>query len=418
MEYQRIFELILDLGAAMIGCGGETRRVNTAVHMLAESYGFTNCNFWVVPSAVQGTVTAPAGEVYTEIRQIHGSSTDFGLLDALNTLSRKAVREKPDAAEFADALEQVRAKKKLKVWVTYLAGILGVAGFAGFFGCDFMDIMVTAAASLLGTFTMRHLSGRESNPLIKNLIISMMTEFFILTCVHFGFGHHVGLITTSVAMMLISGLATTNGIHDLVHLAPLSGITNITLSATGALGIAMGIAVPLFVLKSWNVAGQTPTDVSVPIMIVSAFAACIGFALWFGIRGHRLLIAALGSVITVGVFLWVSSRFTDSAFLTNLIASAVCGIYAQIMARVDKAPATIFITIGVLPLLPGSSLYYSMLGLVTNDTALSAARGSTLVRTAFGIVMGLMLVESAVGFVLGAIDYFNKKKKKAKPQKH
>ena len=44
MEYQRIFELILDLGAAMIGCGGETRRVNTAVHMLAESYGFTNCN--------------------------------------------------------------------------------------------------------------------------------------------------------------------------------------------------------------------------------------------------------------------------------------------------------------------------------------------------------------------------------------
>ena len=35
MEYRKIFGLILDLGAAMIGCGGETRRVTTAVRAVS-----------------------------------------------------------------------------------------------------------------------------------------------------------------------------------------------------------------------------------------------------------------------------------------------------------------------------------------------------------------------------------------------
>ncbi len=414
MDYRRIFELILDIGAAMIGSGGETRRVTTAVYMLAESYGFRSCNFWVVPSSVQGTVTSPEGEVYAELRHIRGSGTDFGVLDALNSLSRKAVREKPDADVLSEEFKRVTAKKKMKLRITYLAGILGVIGFAGFFGCGITDILVAAAASLIVTFTMRHLSSRESNPLILNLTVSMMVEFFIIACVHFGIGRHVSLITISVVMMLISGLATTNGIHDLVHLDPLSGITNITLSATGALGIALGMAAPLYLLKGWAAEEQAAVNVSVPLTLIFTLVACFGFALWFGVRGRRLLTCSVGSVLAVGVYL-AAAAFIKSNFLTNLIAAAVCCIYAQIMARVDKAPATVFLTLGALPLVPGSSLYYLMLGLVTGNDALAKASGWKLLSTAFGIVMGLMLVEAAVKFILGAVSRFSKKKRPIKP---
>lgn len=410
MEYRKIFGLILDLGAAMIGCGGETRRVTTAVYMLAESYGFENVNFWVVPSTVQGTVTSPDGEVFSEIRHIHGTSTDFGQLDALNSLSRKVVGEKPDAEEFAGEFAAVSVKKKPRAFITYLAGILGVIGFAGFFGCDFMDILVVAAASLLITFAVRRLSGRESNPLILNLAVSMLSEFFIITCVHLGFGHHVGLITASVVMMLISGLAATNGIRDLIHLDPLSGISNITLSVTGALGIALGIAVPLYALRAWVPAEAEAAQPGAILLLVFAVIICLGFALWFGVKGRRLAACALGGVLMVGAYLAASS-FISSNFLCRLIAAAFCCVYSQIMARVEKAPATIFVTIGVLPLAPGSSLYQMMHGLVSGDKALAASGGTKLLSTAFGIVMGLMIVEAGMKYVLGAAKLIKKKKR-------
>lgn len=410
MDYKRIFELILDIGAAMTACGGETRRVNTAVYMLAKSYGFQSCNFWIVPSNVEGTATSPTGETYTEIRHIRGVDTDFGMLDELNALSRRLVSERPDANVFSRDFLRITAKKKTQVWLTYVAGVFAAGGFAGFYGCDFPDILVTAIASLLVTFTMRHLAGRESNPLIKNFIVSLMIEFFILTCVHLGFGHHVGLITISIVMMLVSGLATTNGIHDLVHLDTLSGITNIALSATGAIGIAMGMAVPLYFLRDWAAGEQLAGTVSVPITLVSALIACLGFALWFGVRKRRLITSPLGSVITTGAFLLASSLIKDSSYITNLIAAIICGAYAQIMARAEKAPATIFVTIGALPLIPGSSLYYLMLGIVTRNLDFARSSGMELVRAAFGIVMGLMAVEAAVKFINGAKNKFSKKK--------
>ena len=69
------------------------------------------------------------------------------------------------------------------------------------------------------------------------------------------------------------------------------------------------------------------------------------------------------------------------------------------MARINKSPATIFTTICILPLVPGSSLYYTMYGLVTRNSALSYEKGVELGMTCFGIVLGFMVVEVANRFL-------------------
>ena len=398
MDYQKLFETILDLCAAMISCGGETRRVEITLAMLTKAYGYTSCHLFVIPANVQATVTAPDGDVYTQMREVRNSNADYGLLDKLNALSREAYRDKPSDGILRKKLDDIINGNKKSTWLTYLAGAIGVAGFAGFFGCDVMDILVAVAVSLFVTFALKHLTERESNPLIKNFVISLCAEFLILLLVHLGIGHHSGYITIGVVMMLVSGLTTANGIHDLVHLDTFSGLSNIFLSITGAVGIALGIAVPLFLLKNWDSGELMSSNSSFVLMLIFAALASSGFAVWYGVRGRKIITCALGGVITTAAYLLLSG-IIDNLFVTNLLAAAVTGVYAQIMVRVEKAPATIFDTFGVFPLIPGSSLYFMMYGILTGDKKLASSQGLSLFYITFGIVLGLMAVEAVMKYI-------------------
>lgn len=391
MESVNILGLILDIGAELIKSGAETHRVEDSLYRLCAAYRFTDCNIWVVPSNIQATVTAPDGTILTQIRHVRGAGVNFDRLDRLNALCRHACADTPSSEDLSAALNGIIARKPLPIWLQYVAGVLAGAGFGVFFHCDVMDALVAACASLLITFLVRMLSKRESNPLILNFLISLLGELFILLSVRFGFGHHIGYITIGVVMLLISGLGTTNGVRDLVHLDTLSGVMNITVSFIGAVGIALGIALPLLLLGGGesDALSINPNPV---LALFSCAAAGIGFALWFGVRGYKILSCALGAVLTWGIYL-LAHWLLPSVFFATLLGSAASALFAQIMARVHKAPATIFQTISAIPLIPGASLYYMMYGFVTSDYTFALERGVSLVLTCFGIVLGFMVIE-------------------------
>ena len=391
MDWEKLQGLLLDVGVAMIRSGGETHRVVDTLYRLAWAYGCQEVNFWVVPSNIQSTFTAPDGTRLTQIRNIRGSGIDFETLSELNALSRWACAEQPDCDAIAEVLAAIRGTPPQRTWVYYLAVALGGWGFGLYFGCDLLDSAVALAASLLIGLLIRKLSTHESNPLALNFFISLIAEFFIITAVHFGVGHHVGSITIGVVMLLISGLGATNGLRDLIHLDTLSGVMNITASFTGAIGITLGIALPLYLLRSW--VGMEPAAApAFWIQLLAGTVACTGFALWFRVRGIKVLFCAIGVLLTSAVYI-LAFRYLPDVFLATLLAAIVCGLYAQVMARINRTPATIFSTICILTLIPGSSLYYSMRGFVTRDSALASARTTELVLVCFGIVLGYMVVE-------------------------
>ena len=391
MDWEKLHGLILDVGVAMIRSGGETHRVVDTLYRLAWAYGCQDVNFWVVPSNIQSTVTAPDGTRMTQIRNIRGSGINFDALSELNAFSRWACAKHPDYEALAERFAQIRATPPMRAWVYYLGVALGGWGFGFYFGCDLLDSVVSLAASLLIGLLIRKLSSHESNPLILNFFISLIAELFIITAVHFGVGHHVGCITIGVVMLLISGLGATNGLRDLMYLDTLSGVMNITASFTGAIGITLGIALPLYMLRGW--VGMEPAAAPLFwVQLLAGAAACTGFALWFRVRGLKVLFCALGVLLTTAVYLQ-AYRFLPDVFVATLFAAIVCGLYAQVMARINRTPATIFSTICILTLIPGSSLYYSMRGFVTRDSAQASAKAIELVLICFGIVLGYMIVE-------------------------
>lgn len=391
MDWEKLQGLILDVGVAMIRSGGETHRVVDTLYRLAMSYGYTEVNFWVVPSNIQSTLTDPDGNRITQIRNIRGSGIDFDRLSKLNALSRWACEDLPDLPALQARFREIQSSPPLHIWAYFFAVALGGWGFGLFFGCDLLDSLVALLASLIIGFLIRVLSVREGNPLILNFLVSFAAEIFIIYAVHFGFGHHIGCITIGVVMLMISGLGAMNGLRDLIHLDTLSGVMNITASLTGAIGISLGIALPMFILRRWVGEAVTPAP-DYWIQLLAGTAACVGFAIWFRVRGLKLLFCAIGVFLTTAIYLLVFHYIPD-VFTATLIAAAICGLYSQIMARINKAPATIFSTICILTLIPGSSLYYAMNGYVIRDSALGGAKAIDLILTCFGIVLGYMVVE-------------------------
>ena len=96
------------------------------------------------------------------------------------------------------------------------------------------------------------------------------------------------------------------------------------------------------------------------IQCLAAFIGCFGFTFIFRIH-KNIRFSFLGAVVgTIGWVIYLALRFTNSIFIQTFLAMLTVSIIAELLARIYKAPATIFIIVGCFPLVPGSGIYYTM----------------------------------------------------------
>ena len=127
------------------------------------------------------------------------------------------------------------------------------------------------------------------------------------------------------------------------------------------------------------------------IQIAAAFFGSLGFALLFGLRRRYLLPASLGGMLSWGLYLLLDRLF-GSPFVACLAASAFSMVYAELMAHWMRSPATLFVIPAIIPLVPGSSLYYAMSSAVQGDMASARAYGTDTLEIALAIAAGISLV--------------------------
>ena len=101
---------------------------------------------------------------------------------------------------------------------------------------------------------------------------------------------------------------------------------------------------------------MTKTEI---IQILSGFVGSIGFAILFNIRGKRLVVTGIGGFASWLIFVILSWYIPSEPIIYFIVACGI-SIYAEVMARVVKAPTTTFIISSLIPLVPGGALYYTM----------------------------------------------------------
>ena len=124
-----------------------------------------------------------------------------------------------------------------------------------------------------------------------------------------------------------------------------------------------------------------------------AFIACASFCFIFQVRKPLfILLCSLNGALSWLVYLLTDFFPAEAAryFVATIAVSAL----AEILARLLKAPATIFLVIGIIPLVPGGGLYYTMSHLLDGELALFTQTGLNTIAAAGAIAVGVSLVSS------------------------
>ena len=127
------------------------------------------------------------------------------------------------------------------------------------------------------------------------------------------------------------------------------------------------------------------------ISLLSGMIGTLGFALLFRMRKKLIGWAVLGGALTVAVYL-VCVRFFQLEFFQNLVPALTATLFSELLARLSKSPATQYITCSIIPLVPGSRLYYMMYNLIIGDIPACRAELTLVARTAAGLAVGIIAV--------------------------
>lgn len=134
----------------------------------------------------------------------------------------------------------------------------------------------------------------------------------------------------------------------------------------------------------------------VPLLtrIICTLTSSFAFAIVFQIRGKALIYAPVGALIA-GLtihFLNGSVDYAMEAFL-----SATAGVtYAEIMARVQKEPVSAYLTIAILPTVPGRYLYSTMEYFINHDIDMFLQEGVKTFIIAGMIAAAVVVVTTSI----------------------
>ncbi len=131
--------------------------------------------------------------------------------------------------------------------------------------------------------------------------------------------------------------------------------------------------------------------IEIVIQLITGMLGSLGFALLFGLKKQYLMSAALGGLLSWGLYL-AGMHFFDNIFLACLLASAFCALYSEITARIKKAPTTMFFITSVVPLIPGSTLYYTCSNAVVRDWQNVRHFGVLTLQYALAIAAGSCII--------------------------
>ncbi len=119
----------------------------------------------------------------------------------------------------------------------------------------------------------------------------------------------------------------------------------------------------------------------------------LGFSILFGVPANAMIeSAAIGG--TAWTVYYISKGVLNSSIYAAFLGALTVGLIGEILARHYKKPATVFTIPGIIPLVPGSGMYYTMLALVNNNYGEALNKGIETFFIAAAISIGIIITTS------------------------
>lgn len=386
-EQERALQLATEAGHILLENGAEIGRVEETMDRIATHYGVEEKGFFVLSNGIIAT-----GDGYANAKFIPIKGTQLSKVVEVNQLSRDVTDGKCTLDALEARLKGIRNSAS-KPWWELLIGItIGIMGFCITFGGSFMDTFASLFTGLLLglfiTFAGKHLS-RIFNNLIGGLVGGMLSILAYRIFGAMGIQLHLPNIIIGNMIALVPGVPFTNGIRDLANGDYIAGVTRLLDAFIVFFCLAVG-AIVAFLLDDvffgdMEKLGRTVSDSVTSrwyIQMAAAFIGTLGFAVLFGAPRRYYLACGF-----VGMLGWAVYIFTDSI----LLASLVLAIVSHLFAVMQRCPVTVFLICGIIPLVPGGGLFWTLCYMLTDQLRPAFDAGIDSLKVTIAIAGGIII---------------------------
>lgn len=128
------------------------------------------------------------------------------------------------------------------------------------------------------------------------------------------------------------------------------------------------------------------------IELIPAALGTVAFAILFGIPKRYYLYCA-----PIGAAGWLLYRVMMTLagagiFEATFLATALVVLLSRFVAVAEQCPATVFVTAGIFPLVPGAGIYWACYYLVTSQFDLAGTNALSALQAMIGIVLGIVFI--------------------------
>ncbi|MGL4730805.1 MAG: threonine/serine exporter family protein [Clostridium sp.] len=129
------------------------------------------------------------------------------------------------------------------------------------------------------------------------------------------------------------------------------------------------------------------------LAFIYAFISSLGFGILFNVRGRDLFFASLGGGLSWFIYK-LSLHLGLSDIMALFLGTIAVSILSEICARLFKNPVTVYLICGLIPLVPGSGMYYTTFEAVRGSYNDALTKGIQTLFSAGSIAVAVMCVST------------------------
>ncbi|MEU4444921.1 threonine/serine exporter family protein [Actinosynnema sp. NPDC050801] len=396
-----VLDLALRVGEAQMAGGAGAADVTATILAVTNAYGLPHTEVDVIYTSItvschRGTEAAPV----TSMRVVRGRSVDYTRLAAVEDLIRRITTDATTAAEASAEIDRIsRADHPYPRWVATLAwaGMAGAVALLVGGGplLAAMAAVVTATVDRVGRVLNRRglpffFQQVVGGALATSVAVAMYATDLLPSV-------RPSLLIATGIVVLLSGLSLVGTVQDAItgyNVTAAGRTVEVALLTAGLIaGIALTLRAGVQLGVRTNIADPLPPLISdVPVQFAAGAATSAFFALASYAPPRALPMAAAAGAVGTATYGLLALTGTN-AIASAAVAATAVGFGGTIVSRRLRMPPLLVAVAGMVPLLPGWTIYRGLYQLTAEGDAAGLSTLVLAAGTALALASGVVLGE-------------------------
>ncbi|OMC11708.1 hypothetical protein A5735_14850 [Mycolicibacter heraklionensis] len=401
-DVRRVLDIALRFGQLLLGSQAGTADVASSMLAVATAYGLPQTQVDITGNSIRVSVPRGVpGAPVTAMYLVQSRSLDYTRLQLVTDLAEQVVNSTPDPEWVQQQLDVVnRSAHPYPRWVATIGWAVMAGSFAVLIGAGPLVALISAVTTALIDRIGRVLNGWHLPLLFQQVVAAAVATAVAIGLHAVGWlpaGTPVSPVVAANIVVLLSGLALVGSVQDAITGYQLTAVSRAMDILLLSVGILVGVSIAVRIGGAFGLHVQVSPEMPVAALSAPVYllAGALGAAA-AAIAGYAQLKAALAAGLagaTAALLFFGLQQVQANPIVSSFSAAAATGLVGSLLAPRLRVTPLVIIMAGIIPLVPGLTLFRGFVQLVNGQPN---AGGS------LGMAVGLALALGA-GAVLGPL---------------